>query len=186
MSGAPWRCNDARSYIRHRVNLSLQKSARNPDLRTRRDTNLDRSRRTDYTKPTDHPSNTMPAKTVITPPKAAPALGPYNHGIRVGDLLFCAGQIPIDPAHPSGPLPEGIRAQTERALENVRIILEDQKLTFAHVVKTTVFLTNLSDFAALNEVYGKYFTSAFPARSTVQVSALPRGAAVEIEVIAHY
>ena len=126
------------------------------------------------------------AKTIIKPAKAAPALGPYNHGVRIGDFLFCAGQIPIDPANPGGAAPEGIRAQTERVLENIRIILEDQKLSFANVVKTTVFMTNLADFAIMNEVYARYFTSDHPARSTVQVSALPRGAQVEIEVIAYF
>lgn len=125
-------------------------------------------------------------KTIIKPAHAAPALGPYNHGVRVGDLLFCAGQIPIDPAHPNGPLPAEIKAQTERVLENIKIILEDQKLTFNNVVKTTVFMVNLGDFAAMNEVYARYFTADFPARSTVQVAALPRGAQVEIEVIAHF
>ncbi len=125
-------------------------------------------------------------KTIIKPAHAAPALGPYNHGVRVGDLLFCAGQIPIDPAHPTGPLPADIKAQTERVLENIKIILEDQKLSFSNVVKTTVFMVNLGDFAAMNEVYARYFTADFPARSTVQVAALPRGAQVEIEVIAHF
>jgi 2-iminobutanoate/2-iminopropanoate deaminase len=125
-------------------------------------------------------------KTLIKPAKAAPALGPYNHGVRAGDLLFCAGQIPIDPAHPGGPLPADIKAQTERVLENIKLILEDQKLSFAHVIKSTVFLTNLADFAAMNEVYARYFTADFPARSTVQVTALPRGAQIEIEVVAHY
>ena len=125
-------------------------------------------------------------KTIIKPAKAAPALGPYSHGVRVGDFLFCAGQIPIDPAHPGGPLPVEIKAQTERVLENIKLILEDQKLTLANVVKTTVFMTNLGDFAAMNEVYAKHFTGDFPARSTVQVAALPRGAQVEIEVVAHY
>jgi len=125
-------------------------------------------------------------KTIIKPAKSAPALGPYNHGVRVGDLLFCAGQIPIDPAHPNGPLPADIKSQTERVLENIKLILEDQKLTLASVVKTTVFMTNLADFAAMNEVYAKHFTADFPARSTVQVAALPRGAQVEIEVLAHY
>jgi 2-iminobutanoate/2-iminopropanoate deaminase len=128
----------------------------------------------------------MATKSIIKPAKAAPALGPYNHGVRVGDLLFCAGQIPIDPAHPAGPLPADIRAQIERVLENIKIILEDQKLSLANVVKTTVFMTNLGDFAAMNEVYAKHFTGDFPARSTVQVAALPRGAQVEIEVVAHY
>lgn len=125
-------------------------------------------------------------KTIIKPAKSAPALGPYNHGVRVGDLLFCAGQIPIDPAHPNGPLPADIKAQTERVIENIKLILEDQNLTLASVVKTTVFMTNLADFAAMNEVYAKHFTTDFPARSTVQVAALPRGAQVEIEVVAHY
>ena len=95
--------------------------------------------------------------------------------MRVGDLLFCAGQIPLDPA--SGTLVSGdIKAQAERVLENVKAILEDQKLTFANVVKSTVFLTNMADFAGMNEVYAKYFTADFPARSTVQVAALPKGA----------
>ena len=127
----------------------------------------------------------MPKKIIIKPAKSAPAVGPYNHAVRVGDLLFCSGQIPLDPA--SGTLVfGGIKAQAERALENVKAILDDQKLTFANVVKSTVFLTNLADFAAMNEVYAKYFTADFPARSTVQVAALPKGASIEIEVIAHY
>jgi len=124
-------------------------------------------------------------KTIIKPAKSPAAVGPYNHAVRVGDLLFCAGQIPIIPE--SGNLMAGdVRAQTEQVLENVKAILEDQKLTFANVVKSTVFLTNLADFPAMNEVYAKYFPTDFPARSTVQVAALPRGASVEIEVIAHY
>ena len=127
----------------------------------------------------------MPLKTVIKPVKAAPAVGPYNHAVRIGELLFCAGQIPLDPATGSI-VSSDIKAQTERVLENVRAILEDQRLTFANVVKSTVFLTNLADFAGMNEVYAKYFTGDFPARSTIQVAALPRGANVEIEVIAHY
>ena len=127
----------------------------------------------------------MATKTIIQPAKSPAAVGPYNHAVRVGDLLFCAGQIPLDPA--SGQLVRGdIRVQTERVLENVKAILDDQKLTLAQVVKSTVFLTNLADFAGMNEVYARYFTAQFPARSTVQVSALPRGANVEIEVIAHY
>jgi 2-iminobutanoate/2-iminopropanoate deaminase len=124
-------------------------------------------------------------KSIIRPAAAAPAAGPYNHGVRVGDLLFCAGQIPVDPA--TGQLVAGdIRAQTTRVLENVNIILQDQGLAMASVVKTTVFMTNLADFAAMNEVYAGYFPKDAPARSTVQVAALPRGANVEIEVIAHY
>src|SRR5438874_12622021 len=127
----------------------------------------------------------MPTKTIIKPAKAAPAAGPYNHAVRVGDLLFCAGQIPLDPA--TGNLVSGdIKAQTQRVLENVKAILEDQNLTIGNVVKSTVFLTNLADFAGMNEVYAGYFTTDFPARSTVQVAALPKGAQVEIEVVAHY
>lgn len=127
----------------------------------------------------------MPKKTIIKPAKAAPAVGPYNHAVRIGGLLFSSGQIPIDPA--TGNLVSGdIKAQTARALENIRAILDDQKLTLANVIKSTVFLTNLGDFAGMNEVYAKYFTADFPARSTIQVAALPKGASVEIEVIAHY
>jgi 2-iminobutanoate/2-iminopropanoate deaminase len=127
----------------------------------------------------------MAIKTIIKPAKSPAAIGPYNHAVRVGDLLFCAGQIPISPA--DGNLVAGdIKAQTERVLENVKAILDDQKLTFANVVKSTVFMTNLGDFAAMNEVYAKYFTENFPARSTIQVAGLPKGAMVEIEVVAHF
>lgn len=127
----------------------------------------------------------MATKQIIKPTKSPAAVGPYNHAVRVGDLLFCAGQIPIRPA--DGTLVTGdIQAQTERVLENVKAILEDQGLTLVNVIKSTVFMTNLADFAAMNEVYAKYFTHDFPARSTVQVAALPKGANVEIEVVAHF
>ncbi len=127
----------------------------------------------------------MATKTIIKPAKSPAAVGPYNHAVRTGDLLFCAGQIPIEPA--TGNLISGdIKAQTERVLENMKAILDDQKLTFANVVKSTVFLTDLANFAGMNEIYAKYFTENFPARSTIQVSALPKGASVEIEVIAHF
>jgi len=127
----------------------------------------------------------MATKQIIKPAKSPTAVGPYNHAVRVGDLLFCAGQIPIDPK--DGNLIAGdIKAQTDRVLQNVKAILDDQKLTFANVVKSTVFLTNLGDFAGMNEIYSKYFTENFPARSTIQVAALPKGANVEIEVIAHF
>ena len=127
----------------------------------------------------------MAVKKIVRPAKGAPAVGPYNQGVRTGDLLFCAGQIPIDPG--TGNLVTGdIKAQTQRVLENVKAILEDQGLTFANIVKSTVFLTDLADFAGMNEVYAKYFTADFPARSTIQVAGLPKGANVEIEVIAHY
>lgn len=127
----------------------------------------------------------MASKQIIKPAKSPAAVGPYNHAVRVGDLLFCAGQIPIDPKDGSLILGD-IKVQTERVLENVKAILEDQKLTFNNVVKSTVFMTNLADFAGMNEVYAKYFTENFPARSTVQVAALPKGANVEIEVIVHF
>ena len=130
----------------------------------------------------------MATKTIITiikPVKSPAAVGPYNHAVCVGDLLFCAGQIPIAPQ--TGKLVTGdIKVQTERVLQNVKVILDDQKLTFASVVKSTVFMTNLADFAGMNEVYARHFTNDFPARSAVQVAALPKGANVEIEVIAHF
>ena len=127
----------------------------------------------------------MATKSIIKPAKSPVAVGPYNHAVRVGDLLFCAGQIPISPA--DGNLVGGdIKVQTERVLENVKAILDDQKLTFANVVKSTVFLTDLANFAGMNEVYSKYFTENFPVRSTIQVAGLPKGASVEIEVIAHF
>ena len=125
----------------------------------------------------------MPTKTIIKPAKSAPAVGPYNHAVRIENLLFCAGQIPIDPA--TGNLvPGDIKAQADRVLQNVKAILDDQKLTFANVVKSTVYMTNLADFAGMNEIYAKYVTKDFPARSTVQVAALPTGASVEIEAVA--
>jgi len=125
------------------------------------------------------------AKQIIKPGRAPAPVGPYNLAVRAGDLLFCAGQIPLDPA--TGQLvPGDIRAQTERVLENIRLILEDAGLSFQNVVKSTVFMTNLADFAVMNGVYATFFPADAPARSTVQVAALPRGAAVEIEVIAHY
>jgi len=127
----------------------------------------------------------MATKSIIKPAKSPAAVGPYSHAVRAGDLLFCAGQIPIDPA--TGNLISGdIKAQTDRVLQNVKAILDDQRLTFAHVVKSTVFMTSLADFTSMNEIYAKYFTNDFPARSTIQVAALPKGANVEIEVIAHF
>lgn len=123
--------------------------------------------------------------TIIKPAGSAPPVGPYSHAVRVGSLLFCSGQIPLDPA--TGALVAGdVKAQTERVLENIKAILTHENLTFAHVVKATVFLMDLGDFGAMNEVYSRYFTRDFPARSTVQVAGLPRGARVEIEVIAAY
>src|SRR4030095_6785082 len=127
----------------------------------------------------------MPTKQIIKPAKSPTAVGPYNHAVRVGDLLFCAGQIPIEPKD-GNLVTADIKVQTDRVLQNVKAILDDQGLTFANVVKSTVFLTNLADFAGMNEIYSKYFTSDFPARSTIPVGALPKSANVEIEVIAHF
>jgi 2-iminobutanoate/2-iminopropanoate deaminase len=108
---------------------------------------------------------------------------PYNQAIRSSEFIFCAGQLGLDPE--SGELVEGgISNQTRRALENVRAILAAAGAGFADVVKSTVFLTDLEDFAAMNEVYGQYFTSDPPARTTIQVAALPAGAIVEVEVVA--
>jgi 2-iminobutanoate/2-iminopropanoate deaminase len=115
----------------------------------------------------------MPKKVIIKPSKSAPAVGPYNHAVRIGDLLFCAGQIPIEPA--TGNLVSGdIKFQTQRVLENVKAILDDQNLTFANVVKSTVFLTNLADFAGMNEVYAKFFTEDFPPAPPSRSPRCPR------------
>ena len=121
----------------------------------------------------------------ISPAGAPKAVGPYSVAVRIGDFLFASGQIPLDPA--SGALVGGgIEAQTERVLENIKVVLQDQGLGFGNVVKTTVFMTNLGEFAAMNGVYARYFSEPFPARSTVQVAGLPKGAAVEIEIVAHF
>ena len=126
----------------------------------------------------------MATKTIIKPKNSAPAVGPYNHGVRTGDLLFCAGQIPLDP---QGNLVEGDAAtQVAQVLKNIEAILTEAGLTFENIVKATIFLVDLADFAAVNEAYAAKFTGDFPARSTIQVAALPKGAKVEIEVIAHY
>jgi 2-iminobutanoate/2-iminopropanoate deaminase len=115
--------------------------------------------------------------------EAPAAIGPYSQGMRSGRFLFCSGQIPLDPK--SGEIVSGeIATQTRRVLDNIGALLRAEGLTFDHIVKTTIFLTNLDDFQTVNEIYGSYFKQDPPARSTVQVSALPRGANVEIEVIA--
>ena len=124
-------------------------------------------------------------KQVIRPVGAPAPVGPYSHAVRVGELLFCSGQIPLDPVTGQLAGPD-IQTQTTRVLENVKAVLMAEKLELAAVVKTTVFLTDLADFGAMNGVYGRYFTAEFPARSTVQVTALPLGARIEIEVVAHY
>lgn len=122
-------------------------------------------------------------KKIIATAEAPAAVGPYSQAVAVGGLLFCAGQIPLDPA--TGEIiPGDVTAQTERVCQNIAAVLKANSMTFANVVKTTVFLTSMGDFAAMNAVYAKFFTQPFPARSTVAVVGLPRGAQVEIEVVA--
>ncbi len=122
-------------------------------------------------------------KSILSTDKAPAAIGPYSQAVWAGDLLFCSGQIPIDPA--TGTLVEGDAAtQAERVLKNIRALLEAAGLGMAHVVKTTVFATDMGEFGAVNEVYARFFSEEPPARSFVQVAALPKGAKVEIEVVA--
>lgn len=114
---------------------------------------------------------------------APKAIGPYSQGIRAGSLLFVSGQIPIDPA--TGALVDGdIAAQTHRVFANLRAILEAAGASFDHVVRATVYLADMNDFATVNEVYGTYFSTPAPARATVQAARLPKDARVEIDVIA--
>ena len=112
----------------------------------------------------------------------APAIGPYSAAIATGDLLFCSGQLGMDPA--TGELRDGVAAQAEQALVNLRALLAAAGFGVEHVVKCTIFLTNLADFATVNEIYGRTFSEPYPARSTVQVAGLPKGGLVEIEAIA--
>ena len=122
-------------------------------------------------------------RTIIATAEAPKAVGPYSQAVATGKLLFCSGQIPLKPA--TGELLQGdVTDQTTQVLENLGAVLRANRMTFAHVVKTTVFLTDLGDFAAMNDVYALYFPSRQPARSTIQVAALPKGARVEIEAIA--
>ena len=121
-------------------------------------------------------------KTISTT-QAPAGIGPYSQAIKVGNLLYTSGQLPIDPA--TGAFPEGgIKEQTRQSLLNVKAILEDAGLTMANVVKTTVFLADMNDFADMNAVYSEFFSEPYPARSAVAVKALPKAAMVEIEVVA--
>lgn len=121
-------------------------------------------------------------KTVISTTSAPGAIGPYSQAIDAGNMVFASGQIPIDPA--TGNIPEGITEQTRQSLANVAAILDATGLTLDNVVKTTVFLADMGDFAAMNEVYGNTFRAPYPARSAVAVKTLPKNVLVEIEVIA--
>ena len=122
-------------------------------------------------------------KEVISTANAPKAIGPYEQAIKVGDFVYASGQIPLDPI--TGNVVEGdIKIQTRRALENLKAVLEASSSSLDRVVKTTVFLKNIGDFGAMNEVYAEYLGTAKPARSTVAVADLPRGALVEIDLIA--
>jgi 2-iminobutanoate/2-iminopropanoate deaminase len=121
----------------------------------------------------------------ISTPSAPQAIGPYSQAIRAGDTIYLSGQIALHPETGEMVGSSDVRAQTERVMENLRAVLEAAGASFANVVRTTIYLTDLADFAAVNEVYGKRFEGLPPpARATVQVAALPRGAKVEIEMIA--
>ena len=120
---------------------------------------------------------------VISTSQAPVAIGPYSQAIHVGNLIYTSGQLPLDPA--TGAFPEGgIKAQTRQSLTNVKAILEAAGTDMSHVVKTTVFMADMNDFADMNAVYAEFFTEPFPARSAVAVKTLPKGALVEIEAVA--
>lgn len=125
----------------------------------------------------------MPRKQIISTDRAPAAVGPYSQAVKVGDFIYTAGQIPLEPQ--TGSLVEGgIEAQTRQAMENLSAVLEAAGSSLTQVVKTTIFVTDIKDFATVNQVYGSFFSDRPPARSTVQVAALPLGAGVEIEAVA--
>src|SRR5579864_562016 len=124
-------------------------------------------------------------KHAVSGANAPKAIGPYSQAVRTGHLLFLSGQIPLDPA--TGQMVEGdVAAQTRRVMDNLAAVLGGAGLTFADVVRITIFLADLGDFAAVNEVYGSYLSEPYPARATVQVARLPRDARVEIDAIASF
>ena len=124
-------------------------------------------------------------KQAISSPNAPKAIGPYSPAVRAGQLLFVSGQVPLDPA--TGHMVEGgIAEQTRRVLDNIGALLKAADRCFADVVRTTIFLADMNDFGAVNDIYGQYFSEPYPARATVQVARLPKDARVEIDVIASY
>jgi 2-iminobutanoate/2-iminopropanoate deaminase len=123
-------------------------------------------------------------KKIVSSDRAPKAIGPYSQAVDDGDLVFLSGQIPLDPASGQFVGAGDVVAQTERVIQNMKGVLEAAGLTLGHVVRTTVFMVDLAEFAKMNEVYARHFATEPPARSTVQVSALPRGARVEIDAIA--
>ena len=125
----------------------------------------------------------MPTRQAIATDGAPKAIGPYSQAVRIGNLLFCSGQIPLDPA--TGELVTGdIAAQTHRVFANLKAVLDASGVGFDAVARTTVYLADMADFAAMNQVYAEYFSQPAPARSTIQAAALPKHARVEIDVIA--
>lgn len=124
----------------------------------------------------------MTARAQVQTAAAPAAIGPYSQAIRAGALVFTAGQVGLDPS--SGELVEGVTAQADRALRNLAAVLAEAGTSFDHVLKTTIFLVDMADFAAVNEVYASHLSPPFPARSTIAVAGLPKGALVEIEMVA--
>lgn len=120
--------------------------------------------------------------THVSTPNAPAALGPYSQAVDTGSTVYCSGQLGLDPA--TGNLADGVQAQTHQALKNLQAVLNAAGLSLDNVVKTTVFVQDLADFGTVNEIYGTYFHGGFPARSCVQIAALPKNALVEIECIA--
>ncbi len=123
-------------------------------------------------------------REIISTAHAPKAIGPYSQAVKVGGLVFCSGQIPLDPQSGAFVGEGDVRAQAKRVMENLAAVLEAAGSSLARVVRTTIFLADLGDFAVVNEVYGSFFPAEPPARATVQVAALPRGARVEIDAIA--
>ena len=126
----------------------------------------------------------MTNRTAVHSDSAPKAIGPYSQAISAGGMLFCSGQIPLDPKTGEMVGASDVRAQARQVMENLKAVLAAGGASFANVVKTTIYLKDLADFGAVNEVYGGYFQAAPPARATVQVAGLPRGALVEIDAIA--
>ena len=124
----------------------------------------------------------MTTKSIVSTEKAAPAAGPYSQATRTEQFVFASGQLPIDPT--SGNIPDGIERQTRQSLDNLSAVLEAGGASFGSVMKTTVFLKDMNDFAAMNAIYAEFFKDAPPARSTIEVARLPKDALVEIEAIA--
>lgn len=122
------------------------------------------------------------SKEIISTNKAPGAIGPYSQAVRANGMIFCSGQIPINPA--TNELVEGVEAQTRQVMENIKGVLEECNLDFSNIVKTTIFLTDMNQFGTVNSIYGEYFPENPPARATVQVSRLPKDVEVEIDFIA--